>query len=50
MKKCVIVTHFTVKIIVLFLNITRNKKILFVKIYLILLWVFTKFPLLLVAF
>jgi len=50
MKKCVIVTHFTLKIICMYLYITCNKKILFVKKYLSLLWVFTDFFILLVAF
>ena len=48
MKKRVIVTHFTMKIIRAYLYIlTCNKKILFVKKYLSLLWVFTDFFLLL---
>ena len=50
MKKRVIVTHFTLKIIRTYLHITRNKKILLVKKYLSLLWVFTDFSVLLVAF
>jgi len=50
MKKRVIVTHFTMKIIRTYLYITCNKKILFVKKYLSLLWVFTDFSILLVAF
>jgi len=40
MKKCVTVTHFTTKIIRTYLYITCNKKILFVKKYLSVLWVF----------
>jgi hypothetical protein len=43
MKKCVTVTHFTMKIIRTYLYITCNKKILFVKKYLSLLGVFTDF-------
>jgi hypothetical protein len=43
MKKRVIVTHFTKKIIRTFLYITCNKKILFGKKYFSLLWVFTDF-------
>jgi len=50
MKKCVIDTHFTMKIIRTYLYINCNKKILFVKKYLSLLWVFTNFSFLLVAF
>jgi len=50
MKKSVIVTHFTMKIIHMYLYITCNKNILFVKKYLGLLWVFTDFSILLVAF
>ena len=50
MKKRVIVTHFTMKIIRPYLYIICNKKILFVKKYLSLLWVFTDFTILLVAF
>ena len=50
MKKCVIVTHFTMKIICTYLYITCNKKILLVKKCLSLLWVFTNFSILLVAF
>jgi hypothetical protein len=50
MKKRVIVTHFTMKVIRMYLYITCNKKILFVKRYLSLLWVFTDFPILLIAF
>jgi len=38
------------KIIRMYLYITRNKKILFVKKYLSLLWVFTDFSILLAAF
>jgi len=49
MKKCVI-THFTMKIIRTYLYITCNKKNLFVKKYLSLLWVFTDFSILPVAF
>jgi len=49
-KKRVIVTHFTTKIIRTYLYITCNKKILFVKKYFSLLWVFTDFPILLFAF
>jgi len=50
MKKRVIVTQFTTKIIHTYLYITCDKKILFVKKYLSLLWVFTDFSILLVAF
>jgi len=50
MKKHVIVTHFTLQIIRIYLYITCNKKILLVKKYLSLLWVFTDFSVLLVAF
>jgi len=51
MKKPVIVTHFTMKIIRTYvLYIACNKKILFVKEYLSLLWVFTDFSIILVAF
>jgi len=49
MKKRVTVTHFTMKITRMCLYMTCNKKILFVKKYLSLLWVFTNFPIL-VAF
>ena len=49
MENHVIVTHFTTKIIRTYLYITCNKKILFVKKYLSLLWVFTDFSILLVA-
>jgi hypothetical protein len=49
MKKRVNVTHFTMKIIRTYLNITCNKKILFVKNYLSIWWVFTDFSILLVA-
>jgi len=49
MKKRVTVTHFTTKSIRTYLYITCNKKILFVKKYLSLLWVFTDFSILLVA-
>jgi len=50
MKKHVIVTHFTTKIIHTYLYITCNKNILFVKKYFSLLWVFTDFSILLFAF
>jgi len=50
MKKRVVVTHFTMKIVRTYLYITCNKKILFIKKYLSLLWVFTDFSVLLVAF
>jgi len=50
MKKHVIVTHSTMKIIHMYLYVTCNKNILFVKKYLRLLWVFTEFSILLVAF
>jgi len=50
MKKRVIVTHFTMKIIHMYLYMTCNKKILFVKSYLSLLWVFTDFSIILIAF
>ena len=50
MKKHVIVTHFTTKIVRMYLYITYNKKILYVKKYLSLLWVFTDFSILPVAF
>ena len=50
MKKSVIFTHFTMKIICTYLYITCNKKILLVKKYLSLLWVFTDFSIILVAF
>jgi hypothetical protein len=50
MKKHVIVTHFTTKIVHMYLYITYNKKILYVKKYLSLLWVFTDFSILPVAF
>jgi len=50
MKKRVIVTHFTMKIIRTYLYVTCNKKTLFVKEYISLLWVFTNFSILLVAF
>ena len=50
MKKCVTDTHFTMKIICTYLYITCNKKILFVKKYLNLLWVFTEISILLVDF
>jgi len=38
------------KIVCTYLYVTRNKKILFVQKYLNLLWVFTNFSILLVAF
>jgi len=50
MKKRVIVTHFTMKIKRTYLYTTCNKKNLFVKKYLSLLWVFTDFSILFVAF
>jgi len=50
MKKLVIVTHFTMKIIRTYLYITNNKNILFVKKHLSLLWVFINVFILLVAF
>jgi len=50
MKKRVVGTHFTMKIIRMYQYITCNKKILFVKKYLSLLWVFTDFSFLLLAF
>jgi hypothetical protein len=50
MKKRVNVTHFTMKITRTYRYITCNKKILFVKKYLSLLWVFSNFSTLLVAF
>jgi len=50
MRKCVTVTYFTMKIVCTYLYITCNMKILFVKKYLSLLWVFTDFTILLVAF
>ena len=50
MSKPVIVTQFTMNIIRLCFYITCNKKIVFVKECLILLWVFTDFSVLLVAF
>jgi hypothetical protein len=49
MKKRVIVTHFTMKIIRTYLYINSNKKIFFKK-YFSLLWVFTDFSILLFAF
>jgi hypothetical protein len=50
-KKRVIVTHFTMKIIRTYvLYIKCNKKILFVKKYFSLLWVFTDFSILHFAF
>jgi len=50
MKKLVIIAHFTMKIIRTYLYKTCNKKILFVKQYLSLSWVFTDFSILFVAF
>jgi len=50
MKKRLIVKHFTMKIIRTYLYMTSNKKILFVKKYFSLLWVFTDFFILLFAF
>jgi hypothetical protein len=50
MKKRATVTHFMMKIIRTYLYITFKKKILFVKKYLSLLWVFTVFYVVLVAF
>jgi hypothetical protein len=50
MKKRVVVTHFTTKIVRTYLYITCNKKILFVKKYFSLLWVFTDFSILLFYF
>jgi hypothetical protein len=50
MKKRVIVTHFTMKIIRTYRYITCNKNMLFAKKYLSLLWVFTYFSILPVAF
>jgi len=50
MKKHVIVTHFTMKIMRLYLYITCNTKILFVKKYFSLLWGFIDFSVLLAAF
>jgi hypothetical protein len=44
MKKRVIATHFRTKIIRIYRHLTCNKKILFVKKYLSLLWIFTDFP------
>jgi len=46
MEKRVIVTHFTTKIIRTYLYIACNMKILFVKEYFCLLWVFTDFSIL----
>jgi len=48
-KKRVTVTYFTTKIIHTYLYLTCNKKILFAKKYLSLLWIFTGFSIL-VAF
>jgi hypothetical protein len=50
MKKHVNATHFTTKIICTYLYIPCNKKILLVKKYLSLLWVFTDFSILPLAF
>jgi ABC-type transport system involved in Fe-S cluster assembly fused permease/ATPase subunit len=50
MKKSVIVIHFTMTILLTYLYIICNKKILFVKNYLSLLWVFGDFFILLVIF
>jgi len=50
MKKRVTVTHCAMRIIRTSLYITCNKKILFVKKYFSLLWVFTDFYILLFAF
>ena len=50
MKKHVIITHFTTKIIIMYLYITCNKKILFVKKYFSLLQVFTDSSILLFCF
>ena len=50
MKKRVTVTYFTMKIIHMKLYITCNKKILFVKKYFSLLWVFTDLSILRFAF
>jgi len=50
MEKHVIVTHFTTKMTRTCLYITCNEKTVFVKKYLSLLWVFTDFSVLLVAF
>jgi len=50
MKKHVIVTHFTMKIVRTYRYITCNKKILFVKKYLSLQWVVTDFSIHLVVF
>jgi hypothetical protein len=50
MKKQVTVAHFTMKIIHMYLYITCNKKILFVKKYLSLLWIFTDLSILLFCF
>jgi hypothetical protein len=49
-KKHVIFTHFTMKIIPMYRYISCNKKILFVKKYLSLFWVFTDFSIFPVAF
>jgi len=49
MKKLVIVTPFTMKIINTYLYITFNKNTLFVNIYFSLLWIFTDFSILLFA-
>jgi len=50
MRKCVTVTHFTTKIIRTYLYTICNMKILFVKKYFSLLWVFTIFSILLYVF
>ena len=50
MKKRVVVTHFTVKIIAMYLYINCNKKTVIVKECLNLLWIFTDFSIILVAF
>jgi hypothetical protein len=50
MRKHVIVTHFTTKIIRTYLYTICNKKFLFVKKYFSLLWVFTNFSILLYVF
>jgi len=47
MKKRVIVTHFTMKIVRMYPYIISNKKFSFVKIYLSLLWLFTDFSIVL---
>jgi len=50
MKKSVTVTHFTMKITYTYQYIMCKKKTWFVTKYLSLLWVFTNFSILLVAF